>query len=106
MTRDSRLLTTSYSEALFKDLCSDVLFIDKATIAINDDDYLFCELEMPYIVPALIENIIVYRWNRDYPADVYFDSAILKNMKLIDSVEFKGYSHEKIIKEVYKLEEK
>lgn len=50
---------------------------------------------------SLLRNaskLIVYRWNRDYPADEFVD---LSGWRIIDSVDFKGNSHEKITQEVY-----
>jgi hypothetical protein len=48
-----------------------------------------------------IEKIILYKWNRHYPADLFFDASILKDWMLKDVMEFKGSSHEKITREVY-----
>ena len=49
-----------------------------------------------------LEQIVVYRWDRIYPADTYcqidFDDYVLKGKE-----EIKGYSHEKISKEIYIL---
>ena len=47
------------------------------------------------------KEIIVYNWNRDYPADLYFDRDRLDGFRKTDVEEFKGISHEKITKEVY-----
>lgn len=47
-----------------------------------------------------IEQILLFRWNRSYPADVYFDFSPEK-WKLAERQDFKGYSHETITKEVY-----
>ena len=50
----------------------------------------------------VIGCITVYRWNRLYPADLYFEADILKKgFSLISTTEFEGSSHEKITKEVY-----
>ena len=45
------------------------------------------------------ETIILYRWNRKYPADHYF-SIDLTQWKLMETTEFPGNSHEKITKEI------
>lgn len=44
--------------------------------------------------------LVVYRWNRRYPADLYF-SGPPEGWKLARREEFPGSSHEKITKEVY-----
>ena len=47
------------------------------------------------------KKIVIYRWNRHYPADVYFDLD-LSAFRLVETAEFVGSSHEKITKERYK----
>ena len=49
-----------------------------------------------------IEAVILYRWNRRYPADVYFTLDLNEKWMLERTEEFKGSSHERITKEVYK----
>ena len=45
------------------------------------------------------DTLIIYRWNRHYPADVRWD--IPAGFSLAETREFPGKSHEKITKEVY-----
>lgn len=47
-----------------------------------------------------LEGLILYRWNRDYPADFRFTLS-LEGWTLERTEEFAGSSHEKITKEVY-----
>ena len=47
-----------------------------------------------------IEEIYLYRWNRDYPAEVYFP-VDLSVWKCMETKEFAGSSHEKITRERY-----
>ena len=47
-----------------------------------------------------IGEIYLYRWNRDYPADVYFP-VDLSVWKCVETKEFAGSSHEKITRERY-----
>ena len=47
-----------------------------------------------------IEKVILYHWNRDYPADVYFP-VDLSVWKCVETKEFAGSSHEKITRERY-----
>ncbi len=50
----------------------------------------------------IISKIVLYKWNRHYPADFYFDIDLSKsNFKLESVAEFKGSSHEKITKEIW-----
>ncbi len=46
------------------------------------------------------EGVLLYRWNRLYPADRYFPLP-LADWRLTRREEFAGSSHEKITKEVY-----
>ncbi len=47
-----------------------------------------------------IEEIIVYRWNRVYPADFYCEIDFCA-FNIVSEVELQGSSHEKITKTVY-----
>ena len=65
----------------------------------------YCFVEDRDILPyeAELEAIVLFRWNRSYPADFYFPVEILsRGWSMTESEEFEGSSHEKIIKEVYK----
>lgn len=49
-----------------------------------------------------IEEIVLYKWNRSYPADMHFDIPLAENgWHLASTEDFVGYSHEKITEEVY-----
>ncbi len=48
------------------------------------------------------EKIVIYRWNRHYPADVRWEPDLEKmGFALEETTEFPGRSHEKITREVY-----
>ena len=50
-----------------------------------------------------INTLIIYKWNRIYPADLHFDINVNDvSWELIDSEEFNGSSHEKITREIYR----
>ena len=52
-----------------------------------------------------IKKIILFKWNRIYPADMYFDIPLVENeWKLTYVDEFEGNSHEKITMEEWKRE--
>lgn len=53
-----------------------------------------------------MEAVILYRWNRSYPADVYFTLNLSEDKWILERTEeFKGSSHDRITKEVYKRAE-
>ncbi|MDE6952297.1 MAG: hypothetical protein K2P09_00625 [Erysipelotrichales bacterium] len=84
-----------YSSSLFqKEGIVDNDFLKKS------DDYCFVENVdiKPYLYK--IDELIIYYWNRKYPADMYFD-VDLSEWKMLDHIEFKGNSHEKILRERY-----
>lgn len=94
-----RLRITPYSEPLFKDhtdkieVCGSVLsggswFIEDGRLIKNLDG---------------VETLILYKWNRIYPADVKF-GFIPKSegFTLTEITEFEGSSHDKITRETYK----
>ena len=53
----------------------------------------------------ILENckkVVIYRWNRHYPADVRWNPDLeARGFVLGETVEFPGKSHEKITREVY-----
>lgn len=49
-----------------------------------------------------IQAVILYKWNRKYPADLFFTIDLSDgSWELRQTEEFKGSSHERITKEVY-----
>lgn len=63
-------------------------------------DFCLVETEMLKAWMEQIERLIVFRWNRNYPADVFFDLDLTEWQK-ISAEEFPGYSHEKITEEIF-----
>ena len=95
----NKLWMNSFSKKQFLDdnrIVVDETFFEKAT----ENDYCFIEnIDIsPYI--DKIEKIILFKWNRNYPADTFF-SINLSEWTLVDSEDFVGYSHDKITKEIY-----
>lgn len=95
------LYINSYSKELFTD------YLDNSNIHVVEE-FVF-EKENTYFIENvsiseyqdIIEQIIVYNWNRKYPKDKSFDID-LNNYKLEEEIEFVGNSHEKITKQIYK----
>ena len=62
-------------------------------------------VENPPLLPYKyeIDEMVIYRWNRKYPADRYLDLLPMEHgFSLTERREFCGSSHEKITKEVYR----
>ena len=97
------------TEELWINPFSEALFSDSSCSIKSDKDYLekagkneFCFVVADAIYPYIskMEQIIVYKWNRHYPADFKFDVP-LGNWILIDKIDFVGTSHENITRETY-----
>jgi hypothetical protein len=95
----SNLWMNRYSASLFPEapVIVDESFMEKA----GEGDYCFLEnIPVPTNIPNL-ESVIVYHWNRRYPSTVKFPVEILEGRKVVQRVEFSGYSHDKITMERY-----
>ncbi len=98
------LLMTPYSETLFEKADIDAFFLSENILDEADpEDYCFIESKSLFPYSDKIDELIIYRWNRTYPADMYLDiDPKALSMKLISTTEFVGSSHKKITKELYK----
>lgn len=94
------LWMNTYSGRLFSGMDGNIqideAFLDKA----QEGDWCFAETVSAVGKDSHIERIVLFKWNRVYPADVYFDIP-LENWKLAEHSDFKGCSHKIITKEVY-----
>ena len=92
--KGEKLYTNDYSSALFPEnsvvICKDFENIENG--------FVFAENTIPN--EENIEEIIVYKWNRVYPADTFFNIS-LDGWSLVETVDFIGSSHEKITRERY-----
>ena len=101
ITKKNRLWLNKYSYSLFEifnasNVNVDDLFLSETPMG----EYCFVENSELANYEKWIEEIIVFRWNRDYPYDKELDIDLSK-WKLINSLEFEGNSHKKITMEVY-----
>ena len=100
-TQGAALWIDAYSAGQFdretaRNLHVDENFLDKASAG------AYCFVEGRALTPytGQIEQLIAYRWNRVYPADVRLDLD-LTAWHLVRTEDFTGHSHEKITKEIY-----
>lgn len=64
--------------------------------------HFFVEDRIPGDWVGLASTVVLYRWNRHYPADQYFDIDLnALGFTLQETVDFPGKSHENITREVY-----
>ncbi|MBQ7318751.1 MAG: hypothetical protein IJW97_01035 [Clostridia bacterium] len=91
-----------YSVPLFESLTGDIKACEDYLDAAGKQDVCFCERETVGAYAARIDTVVVYRWNRRYPGDVFFDLDVgAAPWRCVEIGEFVGSSHEKITKEVY-----
>jgi hypothetical protein len=101
ITSGSRLYMNEYSLKQFEEEKSCILAVASPLTAAKAGDYCFIETDDASAFEKDIEKIIVYRWNRVYPADLKFGICFENGWKKISSFDFEGKSHEKITEEVY-----
>lgn len=96
---EGKLYLNEYSAKQFEN--TDHLQVSEDFLSVASDDDI-CFIENVEIPMDKVTQIYLFQWNRDYPADVYFDYN-LKDLgfKKIRSEDFAGSSHKKITLEVY-----
>jgi hypothetical protein len=103
-----RISELGRSNALRMNGYSAKLFDDTSAFYVGDDffetakpgDMCFFEDVSPKKCEKTAEKIILFRWNRRYPGDMFFDID-LTGWRLESRREFPGKSHETIAEEVY-----
>lgn len=68
--------------------------------AAGNGDFAFCEFADPAAYKDKIEELIVYNWNRHYPADTKC-TLELKEFRKVAERDFAGKSHEKVTELIY-----
>ena len=102
MTRDDILWLHPYSMQLFDERTENLRVDEKFLELAKKGEYCFVEAQDVKSYADSIEEIIIFRWNRVYPADSHFPVEMLDNFKIKgDSTTFSGKSHEIISVEVY-----
>lgn len=98
--KGKKLWMNSYSAKQFDEDCPLISVDEKFLQYAETGDYCFVEdIDIgPYI--DYIDELILIRWNRVYPADTYL-KIDLSEWFLKNKEEFKGNSHEKITLEDY-----
>ena len=86
-----------FEEDGYENICVEEQFYLKA----KEEEYCFIETLSLLEIEDKIDRLILYRWNRTYPADFWFDLPLEEQWKLENVEEFPGKSHEKITKEEY-----
>ena len=102
MVMDNKIWMDSYSAKLFADYSEKTQINDMFLENADDGDFCFVENRSVSQYLDKIDQIIVFRWNRHYPADQHFDVDLNENKwKIVETEDFSGKSHEKITMEIY-----
>lgn len=98
---DTALWMNSYSRKQFTEEANNIIVDEEFLQKAQNGEYCFVENQELAPIADSIENLIIYRWNRDYPSDTTFDLD-MSSWVLINTTDFTGTSHKKITKEVWK----
>ena len=100
-TQNAALWVSPYSAPLFGEDCPHLHVDAQPASVATSSDYCFVE-DTPLPQNAnTVDEILIYRWNRHYPSDVFFDLD-MSAFHLCESTEFVGSSHDNITKEIWK----
>lgn len=99
-----RLYMNEYSAKLFQnDVGAEIRVSEDFLCDAGEGDFCFAEDTDIGVYLQKIESVILYHWNRCYPADVFLSVSLSDgNWALERTEEFRGSSHERITKEVYR----
>lgn len=98
----NKILINEFSKSLFADYEHNILISDTFLSDANENDICFVENVDLTNFKDKINTLIIYKWNRVYPADFHFNLN-LSSYKLIETKDFKGNSHDKITRETYSV---
>ncbi len=92
------LTMNAYSYTLYQDVFKDAYVVEDF---FNADGYCLFENISVKQYEDIIEELYIFNWNRDYPADFYLDID-LEQYECLYEEEFVGTSHEKITLRKYR----
>ena len=102
LSGEREIVITPFSEKLFSE-CADKTRVLSDLSAPCAGSFVFCDDVAPSELAFEISTLIIYRWNRKYPADKYMGICPERDgFSLVESVDFVGDSHEKITREIWK----
>lgn len=91
-----------FSENLIREAEIPYVLAPENLDSLPEDAHFFAEDRQADEIAQLASVIVIYRWNRHYPADTHWDiDPAAFGFSLQDTREFVGTSHEKITREVY-----
>lgn len=101
MVGESKLWINTFSSSIFENYIGENIVVDDEFVSkIGKNDYCFIENISPNSLKDKVDKIILYNWNRHYPADKFWDLA-LDEWELESEQDIVGSSHEKITERIY-----
>ena len=101
LAEDKPLRMNFYSAKQFPVLPENVVVSDAFMQEAERNDVCFVEASVAERFLNCCDQLVIYHWNRAYPADVYFPADLLREWKLISETSFVGSSHDEITERVY-----
>ncbi len=101
ISKGHRLYMNNYSAKQFENVSDYNIVVDDEMLdKACDEDFCFVENLPIKGYEQLINKMFIFRWNRLYPADMFFDISLDDNNWILDSaIEFEGNSHKNITME-------
>ena len=100
---DGAVFINDFSSSLFLNTEMSAIEVSSPLEAAGEDDFVFVENLSLSGHESKINEMVIYKWNRDYPADFRLDvSPHDLGLSLVETSEFKGSSHDRITREIYR----
>lgn len=91
-----------FSEKLIRSAEIPYVLAPEEPASLSPEAHFFVENRAAADIVPMASSVVIYRWNRRYPADVFWDiDLVAYGFSLIQTSQFPGKSHEIITKEVY-----
>ena len=102
LLEDGLIYTNDFSAPLFEGSALSVLSVSNPLDSATSGDTVFAENLSLKDKEDKISSLVIYKWNRKYPADRYLDVSPEKlGMRLAETLDFVVKSHEKITREIW-----
>lgn len=105
LCQGGRLYMSPYSYGMFGDMPMDGVEAQACASCLQETPkgaYCFVEEGALQAFEDALEGLVLYKWNRKYPADTYFSLDLGQGgWELAETVDFQGSSHERITRERY-----
>lgn len=97
---ETPLWMTPYSAKQFVEDTACLKIDERCQDVAGEGEYCFVEDKITVGLEQ-VEELILYHWGRDYPADLYF-TLPMGCFCLVELTDFAGYSHPDMTEEVYR----